>query len=121
NSIKRQLKGRDRLVVAADNCTDDTARVASTAGAEVIERREPEKVGKGYALDFAIKHLASDPPDVVIFIDADCSLCDDAIDTLARTSRATHRPVQALDLMIAPADSSVNYHVAEFAWRVKNH
>ena len=121
NNIKRQLKGRDRLVVVADNCTDHTARIASAAGAEVIERHEREKVGKGYALDFAIKHLASDPPDVVIFIDADCSLSDDAIDTLARASRATHRPVQALDLMTAPTDSSVNYRVAEFAWRVKNH
>ena len=106
--------------MVADNCTDDTAGVALTDGAEVIERREPVKVGKGYALDFAIKHLASDPPDVVIFVDADCSLSDDALDILARTSRATHRPVQALDLMTAPADLSVNYHVAEFAWRVKN-
>jgi hypothetical protein len=30
------------------------------------------------------------------------------------------RPVQALYLMMAPADSQINYKVAEFAWRVKN-
>ena len=32
----------------------------------------------------------------------------------------THRPVQALDLMIAPDESPINSRVAEFAWRVKN-
>jgi glycosyltransferase involved in cell wall biosynthesis len=36
--IKRQLSPGDRLLVVADNCSDDTAAVAAAAGAEVIAR-----------------------------------------------------------------------------------
>jgi cellulose synthase/poly-beta-1,6-N-acetylglucosamine synthase-like glycosyltransferase len=119
-TIREQLVAGDRLIVVADNCSDDTASVASSAGADTIERNEPTKIGKGYALDRALRHLAVDPPVVVICIDADCIISEGAIDQLARTCQATRRPVQALDLMIAPAGSPINYRVAEFAWRLKN-
>jgi cellulose synthase/poly-beta-1,6-N-acetylglucosamine synthase-like glycosyltransferase len=118
--IKNQLQPGDRLLVVADNCMDDTAVIAATAGAEVIERHDPTRIGKGYALDFGISHLSSDPPDVVIIIDADCRLEPDAIDHLASACVATRRPVQALYLMTMPAGSHINHQVAEFAWRVKN-
>src|ERR1051326_3854728 len=36
--ILPQLGASDRLIVIADNCTDDTARIAKEAGATVIER-----------------------------------------------------------------------------------
>ena len=118
--IKPQLLAGDRLLVVADNCTDDTAAVAAAAGAEVIVRNDPATPGKGYALDFGIKHLGLNPPEIVIVIDADCKAADGAIDRLATTCAATNRPVQALYLMSAPDESPVKYHVAEFAWRVKN-
>ena len=72
--IQMQLRPGDRLLVVADNCADDTAGIARAAGAEVVERHDPDKRGKGYALDFGIRHLALDPPEVVIIIDADCRL-----------------------------------------------
>jgi cellulose synthase/poly-beta-1,6-N-acetylglucosamine synthase-like glycosyltransferase len=118
--IKRQLRSGDRLLVVADNCTDDTATVARTAGAEVIERQDPARRGKGYALDFGIQHLSATPPDILIMIDADCRIAPNAIARLTRSCATTHRPVQALYLMAAPANSRINHQVAEFAWRVKN-
>jgi cellulose synthase/poly-beta-1,6-N-acetylglucosamine synthase-like glycosyltransferase len=118
--IRQQLQGRDRLVVVADNCNDDTAAVAAAAGAEVAERHDTERVGKGYALDFGLAHLAADPPEIVIIIDADCRLADRAIEELATTCSATHRPVQALYLMGPPSHTTINYAAAEFAWRIKN-
>jgi cellulose synthase/poly-beta-1,6-N-acetylglucosamine synthase-like glycosyltransferase len=118
--IKAQLHARDRLLVVADNCVDDTATLAAAAGAEVIERKEAARRGKGYALDFALQHLTLDPPTIVIFIDADCRVAEAAIDQLATTCATTGRPVQGLDLMTAPDESKINYRVAEFAWRVKN-
>jgi cellulose synthase/poly-beta-1,6-N-acetylglucosamine synthase-like glycosyltransferase len=118
--IKAQMRAGDRLIVVADNCADDTAAVASTAGAEVIERDDPNKRGKGYALAWGLDFLAKAPPDIIIIIDADCRLGDHAIDRLATACAATHRPVQALDLMVAPDESRINFRVAEFAWRVKN-
>ena len=120
DDIKEQLNAGDRLIVIADNCNDDTAAVALAAGAETIERNEPSKIGKGYALDYAVRHLALNPPAIVISIDADCRLSNGTIDCLARTCQAARRPIQALDLMTAPAGSPINYRVAEFAWRLKN-
>jgi cellulose synthase/poly-beta-1,6-N-acetylglucosamine synthase-like glycosyltransferase len=118
--IRTQLLPGDRLLVVADNCSDDTAALASAAGAEVIERHDPARLAKGYALDFGVCHLAADPPDIVIVIDADCRLAKDAIDWLATSCAITGRPAQALYLMTAPDESAINYRVAEFAWRVKN-
>ena len=118
--LKSQLQPSDRLVVVADNCTDDTATIASTAGAEVIERHDQLRVGKGYALDFGLRHLQLDPPDVVIVIDADCRVEERAIDLLALTCASTGLPAQALYLMTSPQPATINHQVAEFAWRVKN-
>jgi cellulose synthase/poly-beta-1,6-N-acetylglucosamine synthase-like glycosyltransferase len=120
SDIKNQLQPGDRLLVVADNCTDDTAVIAATAGAEVIDRSDPTRVGKGYALDFGIRHLSVDPPEIIVMIDADCRLAADAIDSLVATCAATRRPVQALYLMTTSAGSQINHQVAEFAWRVKN-
>ena len=116
-----QLASGDRLLVVADNCADETARIASALGADVIERRDFERRGKGYALDFGIRHLQNDPPEVIIVIDADCWVHAGAIDRLARTCAETNRPVQALYLMIAPAGARLKTRIAEFAWLVKNH
>jgi len=118
--VKAQTLVTDHVLVVADNCTDDTAAIAASTGADVIVRDEPLKKGKGYALAFALRQLSLHAPDVVIVIDADCRLADGAIDRLAAVCMATHRPVQALDLMTAPKDSPVNFKVAEFAWRLKN-
>ncbi|UVL76007.1 glycosyltransferase family 2 protein [Pseudomonas putida] len=119
-SITPQLLAGDRLLVVADNCTDDTARLAREAGAEVVERFDAVLRGKGYALDFGVRHLALQPPEVVIVVDADCQVGEGAIDCLARRYHQAQRPVQALYLMRAPAGSGLKVQVAEFAWRVKN-
>lgn len=118
--IQAQLHQNDRLLVVADNCSDDTARVAAAAGAEVVERNDLSRIGKGYALDWGFHHLSADAPQIVIVIDADCRVAAGTIDRLAVTCALTHRPAQALDLMKAPEQSSINYQVAEFAMRVKN-
>src|SRR5271154_6653482 len=45
NDVKKQLHSGDRLLVVADNCTDDTAAIAKAAGAEVTERHDLGKIG----------------------------------------------------------------------------
>lgn len=45
------------LYVAADNCTDDTARLARKGGATVFERHDLVHVGKGYALNFLLRRI----------------------------------------------------------------
>jgi cellulose synthase/poly-beta-1,6-N-acetylglucosamine synthase-like glycosyltransferase len=119
-SVKSQLCEGDRLLVVADNCTDDTSAVATSLGVEVINRQNPLKKGKGYALDWGIKHLILDPPEVLIIVDADCLFTEGSIDTLVRGCRDEHRPLQALNLMKAPEEFPETFQFAEFAWRVKN-
>jgi cellulose synthase/poly-beta-1,6-N-acetylglucosamine synthase-like glycosyltransferase len=118
--IKAQLRAGDRLLVVADNCTDDTAAIARLSGAEVVERQESERIGKGYALDWGLRHLDRDPPDVVVMIDADCRLAEDSIGRLTSACSMTGRPVQALYLMTVPEGSRINQQIAAFAFRVKN-
>src|SRR5215469_5483732 len=82
-AIRPQIRSADRLIVVADNCLDDTAALAVAEGADVLTRNDPLHRGKGYALDFAIGHLVTDPPEVVLFIDADCRTDAHSIDLLA--------------------------------------
>src|ERR1700733_695431 len=107
--IKRQLSPGDRLLVIADNCSDDTAAVAAAAGAEVIARDDLEKIGKGYALGFGVSHLSIDPPDFAVFIDADCRLQSDAIGRLREICSELQRPVQACFLMKAAENSPIDH------------
>jgi cellulose synthase/poly-beta-1,6-N-acetylglucosamine synthase-like glycosyltransferase len=118
--IKPQLKEGDRLLVVADNCSDDTAAVATAAGAEVIRRDDVTRIGKGYALGWAIDHLSKEPPDLVLFIDADCRIQPDAIEKLIDACSAFERPVQASFLMKTAEHSPIDHSLAEFAFLVKN-
>ncbi len=61
DSIKKQDYPEDciDIFVMADNCTDETAEVAETAGARVFVRKNTKQVGKGYALD-ALYHAVCD-------------------------------------------------------------
>lgn len=124
NSVSSQLTGADRLLVVADNCADDTARVATLAGAEVVERTDKVHVGKGYALDYGIRHLERTPqrgtPAVLVMVDADCIATPGAINQIAQLSASSGRPVQATYLMQAVQPASVLASIAEFAWLVKN-
>ena len=120
SSIRSQLKPTDRLLVVADNCTDATADIARRCGAEVVERQQSDLRGKGYALDFGLKHLASDPPQVLVVVDADCTLDEGCLRYLAETCVRSGRPVQALYLMNAPTEAPLRLRLAAFTWRIKN-
>lgn len=119
-ALTSHLASGDRLLVVADNCSDDTVDIARNAGAEVIERHDQLRIGKGYALDFGIKFLMKVPPEVLIIIDADCSMTGDAVDRLARTCAAVNRPIQATYSMRNEPGAPLTMRVAEFAGIVKN-
>jgi cellulose synthase/poly-beta-1,6-N-acetylglucosamine synthase-like glycosyltransferase len=118
--VQAQLGPNDRLLVVADNCTDDTAAIVEAAGVEAIVRADPARRGKGYALEFGVRHLGLNPCDVVVIMDADCRLGENALRHLSDRAMASGRPVQSLYLMLAPESTSRGKGVNLFAWRVKN-
>lgn len=119
-SLMPQLIHSDRMLVVADNCSDETAAIAAAEGAEVIERTDPTARGKGYALDFGVRHFEPRPPEIVIFVDADCQVAPGSIDRLARMCAQTGRPIQGLYLMRGGRHMDLRMRMAEFAWAVKN-
>ncbi|MBU1312587.1 MAG: glycosyltransferase family 2 protein [Alphaproteobacteria bacterium] len=120
DSLRQQLTQADRLLVVADNCNDRTAQRARQGGAEVLVRRDPDCLGKGYALAAGIRHLAAAPPRTVIVIDADCSVAPGAIAYLAEAVEQEQRPIQARYLMLAPEQASEKFAIAAFAFLIKN-
>lgn len=123
-SILPQLESsnplQNQLIVVADNCTDDTVEISRQLGAIAIIRENNLQRGKGYALDFGLQYLKSNPPQVVIIIDADCTISDNGISLLAQACIRHQTPIQALDLMLSPANANLKTKIAEFAWVVKN-
>ncbi len=71
DSLRQETAGDPdvRVVVIADNCTDDTAEVARSAGVEVLVRQNEAQFGKGYALRFGFAAITD--ADWLIVIDAD--------------------------------------------------
>lgn len=74
-AIKQSDYPTDRIqvFVVADNCTDNTAELATKEGAVAVVRNSPNEAGKGNALDWffktqqALYHFC----DIVVLIDAD--------------------------------------------------
>ena len=107
-----------RVIVIADNCTDATAELARSAGAEAWERDEPNARGKGQALAWALGRLEEEggPGDGVVFIDADCSVSRNLLAVLAGRLAAGHDGAQARYEIANPeAGSSEALRAAGFA------
>ncbi len=73
-----------RVLVVADNCTDSTAVLARAAGAEVLERHDTERRGKGYALAFAFQaSQAHGWAYAVVVVDADTEVSANLLEAFA--------------------------------------
>lgn len=87
---------RRAILVVADNCTDATAARARAAGARVLERTDPERRGKGYALEMAFATLvAEDACDAIVVVDADTAVSANLLAAFDARVAAGERAVQA--------------------------
>jgi len=90
-SIKNQKYPKELydIYVIADNCTDNTARLAEEAGAIVSERFNQNQVGKGYALNHLLHIIetehASEQYDGYFVFDADNLLDENYIAEMNKT------------------------------------
>lgn len=105
----RALLGQDypedrrRVVVVADNCTDATADCARAAGADVLERHDPELRGKGQALAWAIDRV--EVGDALVLVDADCKASPNLLSAMDARLAAGADAVQA-DYVVANPEAS---------------
>ncbi len=118
------MNRHDRVLVIADNCTDNTAQQAAGAGAEVLERHDAARRGKGYALSAGLSHIKRvvRPPDsaVVVFVDADCHFGPGGLERLVQACATHDAPVQCRNLMVSGNDQARQSRLGEFASRVRN-
>ncbi|MCX7791082.1 MAG: glycosyltransferase family 2 protein [Chloroflexaceae bacterium] len=101
---------RERFAVhvVADNCYDRTADLARAAGACVHERFDPDRQGKGHALQWLLERLGpGDPPyDAIVVVDADSEVSSNFLRVmdarLARGERVIQSYYAARNLAGAP-------------------
>lgn len=96
-----------RLVVIADNCTDDTASLAREAGAECLERSDLDRKGKPWALAWALERTDLAEFDAVVIVDADSVVDPGFARAMARHAPLANRAVQGSHAVRNPGDSSM--------------
>ena len=94
-SIRNQTYPADLITtfVLADNCTDKTTDISRNNGAVVYERRNPELIGKGYALEALLSHVKDDYGDTFdgyFVFDADNILAANYIEEMNKTFSDGH-------------------------------
>ena len=119
-SIVSQLASSDYVLVVADNCGDATAVIAAAAGARVSSRASEDSRGKGFALQHGMGIIAGDRRQVVVVVDADTIVMPGTINHLAAQAILTGSPVQAINLLDAPAAAGLLSRVSAFAFLFKN-
>ena len=81
------------IFIIADNCTDKTAELSASYAANVMVRKSADNFGKGFALDFAIRHIPIETFDAILIIDAD-NIVDSLI--LAELNKSINQGEQAI-------------------------
>ena len=78
-----------RVVVIADNCTDQTASIARQAGAQVVERMDTINRGKGQALGWVLREHRTlfSGSELLAIIDADMNVHAEFFMEMARLFR----------------------------------
>lgn len=108
------------IFVIADNCDDDTARVAREAGAVVFERNEPDKRSKGYALKFFVDKLKTYEKqyDAIGVFDADNLVKPCFLKRMDKELCKGHRILQGYKDIKNPYDTWVTQCYSIFNWQL---
>ena len=119
-SLKNQNYDKDLydIYVIADNCTDNTAKVAKDAGAIVYKRFDETKKTKGYALDWFLKQKIEEnaPYDAFFIFDADNIVHPDFIKNMNKKLCQGEDVVQGYRDIKNPTDSWITAGYALFYW-----
>lgn len=119
-SLKNQNYNKDLydIYVIADNCTDNTARVARRAGAIVYERYNEKEKTKGYALDWFLQQKIKEdaPYDAICIFDADNIVDKNFIAAMNKKLCQGEDVVQGYRDIKNPTDNWITSGYALFYW-----
>lgn len=106
------------IYVIADNCTDNTAKVAKEAGAIVYERHDEAHKTKGYALQwFLDQKIKEDAPyDAFCIFDADNIVDENFLKVMNKKLCQGEDVVQGYKDIKNPSDTWVSAGYAIFYW-----
>jgi 1,2-diacylglycerol 3-beta-glucosyltransferase len=111
------------VLVIADNCDDETAAVARTAGARVVERFDADKKSKGYAIEYLLELLDRSGElgllDAVIVVDADTTIDPNLLLSFDDALRRGHDWIQAY-YTVANPDQSWRTRLMTYAFSLFN-
>lgn len=121
-SLKRLDYPKDAydIFVIADNCDDNTAQVAREAGAIVLERVNPEKRGKGYALEWMFDRLyrMERQYDYISIFDADNLVSNKFLKAMNRQANRGYKVVQGYVDSKNPYDSWITSSYSLSFWSI---
>jgi len=120
NSLKEQNYARELydIYVIADNCTDQTAKIAREAGAIVYERFDEKHKTKGYALQWFLKQKIEEdaPYDAFCIFDADNIVDKNFLKAMNKKLCQGEEVVQGYRDIKNPSDSWITAGYAIFYW-----
>lgn len=93
------------IVVVADNCTDNTARIAAEFKVNTLQRFDKERVGKGFAIKYAIDNMPITKYDAIFIVDSDSILEKSGLKKLDIALREGNSIIQCYNGVLNP-DSS---------------
>jgi len=119
-SLKNQDYNKELydIYVIADNCTDNTAKIAREAGAIVYERYNETKKTKGYALDWFLQQKIEEKAeyDAIFIFDADNIVHKDFIKNMNKKLCQGEDVVQGYRDIKNPTDNWITSGYALFYW-----
>ncbi|MGH2567367.1 MAG: glycosyltransferase family 2 protein, partial [Bacteroidota bacterium] len=110
------------VVVVADNCHDNTARIAHSYGATVFERFNPNLQGKGHALRWVFEKLLDQTPsyDAMVVVDADSTVSSNLLTVLNFYLERGNKVIQVADL-VRPFPGAWSPEVTRLAFTLYNY
>ena len=121
-SLKNQTYNKDLydIYVIADNCTDNTAKIAKEAGAIVYERFDATKKTKGYALNWFLQQKIAEnaPYDAFFVFDADNIVDKNFIKNMNKKLCQGEDVVQGYRDIKNPSDNWITAGYAIFYWQM---